>query len=160
MDAWIIPVSGRAYCLYCSFIIIHTERGEWQASLAREKSAPNKNVYKTPNKTRPPESTLHDSSETKTRRECSRCIAFRFQISSTTVSRYFITWVCFLYQELCEIEWFPSKDQVAGTLSFSFRERYPTTVSIIDASEVFIQTPSDLMLQSTAWSNYKHHNTM
>lgn len=52
------------------------------------------------------------------------------------------------------------KDQVAGTLPFSFRERYPTTVSIIDASEVFIQTLSDLMLQSTAWSNYKHHNTM
>ena len=51
-----------------------------------------------------------------------RDIAFRFQISSTTVSRYFITWVCFLYQELREIEWF------------------------IDASEVFIQTPSDLML--------------
>lgn len=89
-----------------------------------------------------------------------RDIAFRFQISSTTVSRYFITWVCFLYQELREIEWFPSKDQVAGTLPFSSRERYPTTVSIIDASEVFIQTPSDLMLQSTAWSNYKHHNTM
>ena len=89
-----------------------------------------------------------------------RDIAFRFQISSTTVSRYFITWVCFLYQELREIEWFPSKDQVAGTLPFSFRERYPTTVSIIDASEVFIQTPPDLMLQSTAWSNYKHHNTM
>ena len=63
-------------------------------------------------------------------------------------------------KELREIEWFSSKDQVAGTLPFSFRERYRTTVSIIDASEVFIQTPSDLMLQSTAWSNYKHHNTM
>ena len=87
-------------------------------------------------------------------------IAFWFQISSTTFSRYFITWVCFLYQELREIEWFSLKDQVAGTLPFSFRERYPTTVSIIDASEVFIQTLSDLMLQSTAWSNYKHHNTM
>ena len=89
-----------------------------------------------------------------------RDIAFRFQVSSTTVSRYFITWVCFLYQELHEIEQFLSKDQVAGTLPFSLRDRYPTTVSIRDASEVFIQTPSDLMLQSTAWSNYKHHNTM
>ena len=30
---------------------------------------------------------------------------------------------------------------------------------IIDASELFIQTPSDLMLQSSTWSNYKQHNT-
>jgi hypothetical protein len=39
-----------------------------------------------------------------------------------------------------------------------FREKYPTTVTIIDASEVFIETPSDLVLQSSSWSNYKHHN--
>ena len=29
----------RVYCLYRSFVIVHTERSEWQASLAREKSA-------------------------------------------------------------------------------------------------------------------------
>ena len=75
----------------------------------------------------------------------------RFQVSTSTVSRYFITWICFLY-------WFPSREQIAGTLPFAFRERYPTTVSIIDASEIFVETPSDLVLQSTAWSSYKHHN--
>ncbi len=32
------------------------------------------------------------------------------------------------------------------------------TVAIIDASELFIGT-SDLMLQSSFWSNYEHHNT-
>lgn len=48
---------------------------------------------------------------------------------------------------------------MAGTLPHAFRQRYPTTLAIIDASEVFVETPSDLMLQSTAWSNYKHHNT-
>ena len=88
-----------------------------------------------------------------------RDLAVRFQISKSTISRYFITWVCFLYHELKEIPWFPSKEQVAGTLPYAFRERYPTTIAIIDASEIFVETPSDLMLQSTAWSNYKHHNT-
>ena len=29
----------KPYCLYCSFIIVHTKRGEWKASLAHEKSA-------------------------------------------------------------------------------------------------------------------------
>ena len=66
----------------------------------------------------------------------------------------------FLYNELKEVAWFPSKEQVAGTLPHSFRERYPITVAIIDASEIFVETPSDLALQSTAWSSYKHHNTL
>ena len=79
-------------------------------------------------------------------------LAFRFQISTSTVSHYFIMWISFLYQELKEIEWFPTKEQVSGTLPYAFRAKYPTTVVIIDASEVFIETPSDLMLQSTSWA--------
>lgn len=89
-----------------------------------------------------------------------RDLAHRFQVSEATVSRYFITWICFLYKQLTELEWFPSKQQIMGTLPSGFREKYPTTVAIIDASEVFIETPSDLNLQSTSWSNYKHHNTL
>ena len=38
-------------------------------------------------------------------------------------------------------------------------DKYPTTFAIIDGSEVFIETPSDLQMQSSTWSNYKHHNT-
>ncbi len=64
-----------------------------------------------------------------------------------------------MYQQLREINWFPSKEQILSTLPNAFREKYPTTIAIIDASEVFIETPSDLMLQSTSWSSYKHHNT-
>ena len=33
------------------------------------------------------------------------------------------------------------------------------TYAIIDATEVFIQTSTDLQLQSSPWSSYKHHNT-
>ena len=87
-------------------------------------------------------------------------LAFCFQISKTTVSRYFITWVCFLYNELKVVAWFPSKEEVAGTLPHYFRERYSTTVAIIDASEIFVETPSDLAIQSTAWNSYKYHNTL
>ena len=89
-----------------------------------------------------------------------RDLAHRFQVSQATISRYFITWVCFLYKHFSEIDWFPSKRQILATLPSGFREKYPTTVAIIDASEVFIETPSDLMLQSTSWSSYKHHNTL
>ena len=46
-----------------------------------------------------------------------------------------------------------------GTLTHSFCKQFPTTYAIIDGSEIFIQTPSDLHAQSSTSSQYKHHNT-
>lgn len=86
-------------------------------------------------------------------------LAVRFGISESDVSKYITTWICFLYQHLNEIEWMPSPSQVAATLPDSFFKKYPSTFAIIDGSEVFIQTPSDLHLQASTWSQYKHHNT-
>ena len=88
-----------------------------------------------------------------------RDLAFRFGLSPSQVSRYLTTWICFLYHHVKELEWMPSIEQVAGTLPCSFKEKFPTTFAIIDGSEVFIQTPSDLHMQSSTWSQYKHHNT-
>ena len=59
-----------------------------------------------------------------------------------------------------EIDWMPTVSQVKGTLPAAFRERFPTTYAIIDGSEVFIETPSELPMQSSTWSQYKHHNTV
>ena len=53
-----------------------------------------------------------------------------------------------------------SVEQVMGTLPTAYREKYPTTYPIIDGSEVFLESPSDLAMQSSAWSQYKHHNTV
>ena len=49
--------------------------------------------------------------------------------------------------------------KVKGTMPQSFKEKYPLTYAIIDASKIFIETPTDLHIQSSTWSNYKHHNT-
>lgn len=86
-------------------------------------------------------------------------LAFRFSVSVGNVSRYFTTWVCFIYQHLKEIDWMPSVQQVSGTLPPAFRQHYPSTYAIIDGSEIFMETPTDLHMQSSTWSNYKHHNT-
>ena len=50
-------------------------------------------------------------------------------------------------------------EQVTATLPTAFKEKYPTTYAIVDASKLFIETPSDLLMQSCTWSDYKHHNT-
>ncbi len=86
-------------------------------------------------------------------------LGFRFGISTSSVSRYITTWICFLYHHCKELDWSPSVEQVMATLPHSFRNKYPKTYAIIDGSEIFIQTPSDLHMQSSTWSQYKHHNT-
>jgi len=53
----------------------------------------------------------------------------------------------------------PTVQQVRATLPVDFKQKYPTTHAIIAASEVFLKTPSDLQMQSSTWSNCKHHNT-
>ena len=53
----------------------------------------------------------------------------------------------------------PSVEQVAGTLPHAFKDKFPSTYAIIDGSEIFLETPSDLHMQSSTWSQYKHHNT-
>ena len=50
-----------------------------------------------------------------------------------------------------------SVQQVAGALAPAFCEQYPSTYAITDGSELFIVTPSDLHMQSSTWSSYKHH---
>lgn len=50
-------------------------------------------------------------------------------------------------------------NQVISTLPHSFKNLYPNTFAIIDGTEIFMETPSDLCMQSSTWSQYKHHNT-
>ena len=54
----------------------------------------------------------------------------------------------------------PSIEQVKATLPSVFKEKFATTYAIIDGSEIFIQTLSDLFMQSSTWSQYKQHNTV
>ena len=68
-------------------------------------------------------------------------LAYRFGIYAGLVSSYFITWVCFTYKQFSDIDWIPSIEQVAGTLPSKFKEKYPTTYSIIDATEYLYKFP-------------------
>ena len=65
-----------------------------------------------------------------------------------------------MYHVFMEIDWMPSVEQVKATLPSAFKEKFATTYAIIDGSEVFIETLSDLFMQSSTWSQYKQHNTV
>ena len=66
----------------------------------------------------------------------------------------------FLHHVCMEMDWMPSTEQVKIMLPSAFKEKFATTYAIIDGNEFFIETPSDLSMQSSTWSQYKQHNTV
>ena len=67
---------------------------------------------------------------------------------------------CAFVLHLLEVDFMSALEQVKATLPHTFKEKNPKTYVIVDVSEVFIDFSNDLQLQSSKWSNYKHHNTV
>ena len=86
-------------------------------------------------------------------------LAFRFQISTSTVSSIFSTWIRWMRLELAHLIIWPSKQVTRAHLPKCFQKHYPKVWCIIDCTEVFIETPSSLEIQALCWSDYKHHTT-
>jgi hypothetical protein len=59
-----------------------------------------------------------------------------------------------------EIPLWPTRDCVDAHMPRCFREDYPSTRCIIDATEIFIQQPSSPVAQQLTFSSYKNHNTL
>ena len=90
-----------------------------------------------------------------------RDLADRFGISQGTVSVIINTWLSLLHHHLSQLKFWPSLDAVKKHMPKEFStSAYSNTRVIIDATELFIEKPSDLSLQSVTWSNYKSHNTL
>ena len=86
-------------------------------------------------------------------------LAYRFKISQSTVSRIFTAWVNFLYYKFKEMPIWPTQAQVQSLIPEQFKSHYSSTRIIIDATEVFIQRPSNPHAQQLTFSSYKNHNT-
>ena len=86
-------------------------------------------------------------------------IAYRFDISQSTVSRIIMTWINLLYHQLKQIPLWPPRALTLSNMPKIFREKYPSTRVIIDATEIFIEQPSLPELQQLTFSSYKNHNT-
>jgi hypothetical protein len=86
-------------------------------------------------------------------------LADKFKVSQSTVSRIVITWSNFLYALLGSQPLWPSKRHVQKHLPSGFKENYPDTRVILDCTELRVQTPSSLMLNSELYSHYKGTTT-
>ena len=53
----------------------------------------------------------------------------------------------------------PNHVTIKDTMPAIFKDQYPNTSVILDATEIKVNTPSSLLLQSQTYSNYKSTNT-
>ena len=86
-------------------------------------------------------------------------LSVRFNVSEGTVSKLFTTWINYLYVCFGELKIRPDRNVITANMPPNFKEKYPNTIIIIDATELRIQTPSSLLRQSQSYSSYKSTNT-
>ena len=86
-------------------------------------------------------------------------LANRFQISQSTVSRIITSWINFMYAKFKEVPTWPSRQVIDYFMPYQFENLYPSTRCIIDATEIYIQMPSNPSAQQLTFSSYKNYNT-
>lgn len=64
------------------------------------------------------------------------------------INKKFTTWANYLYFILGSSCIWPSKNEVQDNMPVGFRLLYPTRRVILDCTEIFVQTPTSLFLQS------------
>ncbi|XP_040068988.1 uncharacterized protein LOC115313765 [Ixodes scapularis] len=82
-----------------------------------------------------------------------------FDISVSTVSKLFSAWMSFLYLHLTNLALWLPRETIDGTMPPAFREKYPTTRVILDATEIRCEVTSSFVTQSGTYSYYKSTNT-
>ena len=88
-------------------------------------------------------------------------LAYRFEVSNSTVSSVFIELTDVLFIYLRQLIKWPLREQIWKTTPNCFRKHFGTkVVVIIDCFEVFTHKPTNLLARAQTFSSYKHHNTV
>jgi hypothetical protein len=87
-------------------------------------------------------------------------IAYRLDVSTSTVSQFFHKWLDVMSAELqCFIVW-PDDVTLQKNMPTCFRKHFMNVKCIIDCFEVFIERPLLFQARASTYSNYKKHNTV
>ncbi|XP_029957071.1 uncharacterized protein LOC115395600 [Salarias fasciatus] len=88
-------------------------------------------------------------------------LAYRFNTSTSTISRTFALCVDVLYKKTSFFVKWPSREEIQMTMPMVFRTNFGVRVAaVIDCFEVFTDRPTSLVAQAQTWSDYKPHNTV
>ena len=83
-----------------------------------------------------------------------------FKISTTLVSKICTTWINFMYYQFKEIPLWASRDTIQQHMPSGFKQFFPNTRVILDATEIPIMKPSNVNAQSKTYSTDKNRNTL
>ena len=88
-------------------------------------------------------------------------LAYRFKISTSTVTSYIEKFINAMYIRLPEVllRW-PDKEAVMKTMPLSFRKEYPNVRGILDGTELKSETPGNNIDAVSCYSTYKSHHTV
>lgn len=90
-----------------------------------------------------------------------KSLAFRFNVSEPVVSKAFHSCIEVLYTKLHSLVEWKEKKQLIKTMPASFKKNFGNKVSsIIDCTEIFIETPSNPKAAAECFSQYKNHHTI
>ena len=78
----------------------------------------------------------------------------------SSVSRKLNTWSNYLYFCLGSQMIWATREDIDRHMPEGFKRLYPKTRVILDCTELFVQTPSSLLLQSQCYSSYKSNTTL
>ena len=88
-------------------------------------------------------------------------LASRFKICDALTSQIFHAWIRAMAECLKHYVYVSVSDSDVIRQTAPSMFKHPrSTHSIIDCSEIFVETPKCHALQSVTWSDYKHHNTL
>ncbi|CAN7981159.1 unnamed protein product, partial [Ixodes pacificus] len=88
-----------------------------------------------------------------------RDLAYRFRVSLATVSKICITWINYIYIHVGQLSLWLPRTEIDDAMPPAFKDRYPSTRVILDATEIKCEASSSLALQSATFSQYKSTNT-
>lgn len=86
-------------------------------------------------------------------------LAYRFNISQSSVTDIFHAWLDALYATLGGLVHWPETDVCQLPEVFQ-NEVFRKVKCVIDCTEIFIERPSNLKARAQTYSNYKRHNTI
>ena len=87
-------------------------------------------------------------------------LASRFRISQDLVSKILTTWIKFVFFRLKELEIFLDRDIIELRKPQCFKDKWKGTTVIIDATEIYLEKPSNPEVQQLTFSSYKNSNTL
>ncbi|KAK2556990.1 hypothetical protein P5673_020836 [Acropora cervicornis] len=88
-------------------------------------------------------------------------LAYCFLVSVATVSQIFWLWITATDYRLCQLVYWPERENLWKTMHMCFKYAFGNKVTVtMDCFEIFIEKPTNLLARAQTFSFYKHYNTI